>query len=59
MVWATRDPALRLAREGAIAQRCAGVDTIHELDAKHFPQEDRPQELATLIADFVLANPGA
>lgn len=59
VVWATRDPALRLAREGVIAQRAAGVDQIYEIDAKHFPQEDRPQELADRIAAFVLASQGA
>ncbi len=50
IVWGANDPALTLAHHGEEARLAAGVDAIHTVDAKHFPQEDRAPELADRIA---------
>lgn len=54
VVWGRRDPALRAPRREAV-QRALGVDEATLLDAKHFPQEDRPDEIAAAIAALASA----
>lgn len=49
IIWGADDPALRLAVQGEQAKRIAGVEHIHTLPAKHFPQEDQAVPLADLI----------
>jgi pimeloyl-ACP methyl ester carboxylesterase len=50
IVWSARDPALRLAVQGAQAQRATGLATIQTVPGKHFPQEDCAGELAGHVA---------
>lgn len=52
IVWGAKDPALKLAVEGEIARRAAGLEEIHTLPAKHFLQEDQAPALATHIASL-------
>lgn len=52
VVWGALDPALKLATHGETARRLAGADTIHELPAKHFLQEDQAPAVAELIAQL-------
>lgn len=56
VVWGERDPALRLDHQGLQAARAAGLGEheIVRLPGKHFPQEDCADELAGVVADFVL-----
>lgn len=51
IVWGRHDPALGEDHRRT-AERVLGVATAALLEAKHFVQEDRPRELAGLIADF-------
>lgn len=55
VVWGEHDPALRIDVHGELARVAAGVDTIHRLPAKHFLQEDCPDEVAELVARLVHA----
>ncbi len=50
VVWSSRDPALRLAVQGAQAQRATGLAAIQTVPGKHFPQEDHAGELARHVA---------
>jgi pimeloyl-ACP methyl ester carboxylesterase len=50
VLWSSRDPALRLAVQGAQAQRATGVTEIQTVPGKHFPQEDHAGELARCVA---------
>jgi pimeloyl-ACP methyl ester carboxylesterase len=55
VIWGANDPALKLSRQGAQAQRITGVAKPHLLPAKHFLQEDQAPALAQLIASQALA----
>lgn len=55
VVWGEFDPALTLAREGAVAKAFTKVDVVHTVPAKHFLQEDQ----APAIAEHVRANADA
>jgi len=50
VVWGAKDPALTLAVHGEIARRAAGLEEIHALPAKHFPQEDQAPAVAEHVA---------
>lgn len=50
IVWGARDPALRMVRYGEQAKAATGLDQMHELDAKHFPQEDQAEAIADHVA---------
>lgn len=50
VVWGALDPALPRAVHGEQARRAAGVDTVHDLPAKHFLQEDQAGPLAGHVA---------
>jgi haloalkane dehalogenase len=52
IVWGERDTMLPWRREGVAAQRAAGVQESIKLPAKHFPQEDHPQEIAEAVYRF-------
>jgi haloalkane dehalogenase len=52
VVWGMNDPALPAAEQGEAARRAAGLDTIHELPAKHFPQEDEAPAIADRVAEL-------
>jgi pimeloyl-ACP methyl ester carboxylesterase len=58
IVWSARDPALRLAVQGAQAQRATGVGAIQTVPGKHFPQEDHAGELARHVAALA-GNPAS
>jgi pimeloyl-ACP methyl ester carboxylesterase len=48
VVWAADDPALKLSVYGERARAATGLNAIHTIPGKHFPQEDQ----APLIADY-------
>jgi haloalkane dehalogenase len=51
VIWGTRDTALPMEPHAYDVMRAAGDGArLHELDAKHFLQEDRHAEVAELIA---------
>jgi haloalkane dehalogenase len=56
VVWGAKDPALRLETFGEQARAAAGVERIHELPAKHFPQEDQAPAIADLVAQIADAS---
>jgi pimeloyl-ACP methyl ester carboxylesterase len=56
VVWGARDPALRLAVQGAQAKRVTGVGAIHTVPGKHFPQEDHAGELARHVATLAAGS---
>lgn len=49
-VWARDDPAMTLATYGEKARAAAGLDRVHVIGGKHFPQEDHAAEIAERIA---------
>lgn len=53
VVWGARDTMLPWQRYGVQAQRAAGGADPILLPAKHFLQEDCPEEIATAVAGFV------
>ncbi|OBA62655.1 haloalkane dehalogenase [Mycobacterium sp. 1100029.7] len=52
VVWGVRDTMLSWQRYGVAAQRAAGVLESIKLPAKHFLQEDCPQEIAEAVYRF-------
>jgi haloalkane dehalogenase len=52
VVWGARDAMLPWRRWGVQAQRAAGLQNPIKLPAKHFLQEDYPQEIAEAVARF-------
>lgn len=52
VVWGADDPTLRLEKQGEAARRAAGLEAIHELPAKHFPQEDQAPAIADQVAEI-------
>ena len=52
VVWAAEDPALSLASYGRKAQAAAGLESIHTIKGKHFPQEDQAPAIADKIAEI-------
>jgi haloalkane dehalogenase len=50
VVWGARDRMLAWRRWGVQAQRAAGITEPILLPAKHFLQEDKPQEIADAVA---------
>jgi haloalkane dehalogenase len=52
VVWGARDTMLPWRRYGVAAQRAAGLQESIKLPAKHFPQEDYPQEIAEAVYRF-------
>lgn len=55
IVWGADDPALKLAVHGEQARRAAGLEDIHTLRAKHFPQEDQAPAVAERVAALAAA----
>jgi haloalkane dehalogenase len=53
VVWGVRDPGLTWRRYGVQAQLAAGLDHAIQLPAKHFLQEDCPDEIADAVYQFV------
>jgi haloalkane dehalogenase len=52
VVWGARDTMLSWERYGVAAQRAAGATDSIRLPAKHFLQEDYPQEIAEAVYRF-------
>jgi haloalkane dehalogenase len=52
VAWGMDDPALPPAKQGEAARRAAGLEAIHELPAKHFPQEDQAPAIADRVAEI-------
>jgi pimeloyl-ACP methyl ester carboxylesterase len=50
VVWGANDPALQLATYGERARAAAGVDAIHVIPGRHFPQEDQAAAIAEHVA---------
>ena len=55
LIWAEHDPFFPLATAERLRQAVPGAEaTIHIIPGSgHFPQEDRPDEVSRLIAEFV------
>lgn len=58
-IWATGDPAMTLAVYGEKARAAAGLERLHTVPGKHFPQEDQAPAIARHIADLVLSGNAA
>jgi len=52
-IWGARDPAMTLAVYGEKARAAAGLERVHTVPGKHFPQEDQAPAIARRIAEFV------
>lgn len=57
IAWGVHDPVLRVDGHGEQVREALGVDEITRLDAKHFVQEDRPAEIARLVAQLASSAP--
>jgi pimeloyl-ACP methyl ester carboxylesterase len=55
VVWGAEDPALKLRIHGEQARVAAGLERVHTLPAKHFPQEDQAPAIAEHIANLAPA----
>lgn len=53
VVWGAGDPAMRLGKHGEAARAAAGVDAIHAIPGRHFPQEDQAPAIARHVAALV------
>ncbi len=58
IVWGARDAMLPWRRYGLEAQRAAGVSEPILLPAKHFLQEDHPQEIAAAVDRLIRGTGG-
>jgi haloalkane dehalogenase len=58
-IWAADDPAMTLAGYGDKARAAAGLDRLHTIPGKHFPQEDQAPAIARQIAAFALPQQAA
>jgi haloalkane dehalogenase len=54
LLWGERDPALRLARHGAVAANRMGLAEAERLPGRHFVQEDCGAQIADRIAQIAL-----
>jgi haloalkane dehalogenase len=55
-IWAADDPAMTLAGYGEKARAAAGLERLHTVPGKHFPQEDQAPAIARQIAAFALSQ---
>lgn len=53
VVWGAFDSELRIDKEGEEARAVLGLETIHRVRGKHFPQEDAPDEIAGHVREVV------
>jgi len=51
-IWGAQDPAMTLAVYGEKARAAAGLERVHTVPGKHFPQEDQAPAIARQIAEF-------
>jgi len=51
-IWGAQDPAMTLAVYGEKARAAAGLERVHTVPGKHFPQEDQAPAIARRIAEF-------
>jgi haloalkane dehalogenase len=56
-VWGAADPAMTLASYGERARAAAGLDRVHTVPGKHFPQEDQAPAIARQIAEMARTRP--
>lgn len=52
-IWGKHDPALPIATYAHPAQQATGITTLHQLDGKHFLQEDCAADIARLISNMI------
>lgn len=52
-IWGADDPFLTLERYGQEIKEIAGLDAIHQLNSRHFLQEEKPKEIADLIQEII------
>ena len=50
VIWGAHDPALTRAHYGAIAKKVTGVESVVDLPAMHFLQEDQAPQIAEHVA---------
>jgi pimeloyl-ACP methyl ester carboxylesterase len=51
-IWGKDDPALDYDHFGNEIKVAANLKTVHKIDSKHFLQEEKPEEIATLVASL-------
>ncbi|GHA55395.1 alpha/beta fold hydrolase [Pontibacter akesuensis] len=52
VIWGMQDPALDYAHYGNQIINTATPMQVHQLEARHFLQEEKPEEIATLVAQL-------
>ncbi|MFD2512479.1 alpha/beta fold hydrolase [Pontibacter locisalis] len=48
-IWGADDPALDYEHFGNEIKQAANLSTVHKLDSRHFLQEEKPEEIASLV----------
>ncbi len=56
VIWGKQDPALRMNRFAPGVCAALGVETWHEVNGKHFLQEDSYEDIAELISAMIVAK---
>lgn len=51
-IWGAQDPALDYEHFGNEIKQAANLQQVHQLEAKHFLQEEKPEEIAELVAQL-------
>ncbi len=50
-IWGAEDPGLTYERYGEEIKLAANLKEVHKLNAKHFLQEEKPEEIAALVVE--------
>ena len=50
-IWGADDPGLTYERYGKEIKRVANLSSVHQLEAKHLLQEEKPEEIARLVVE--------
>ncbi|MDX5482202.1 MAG: alpha/beta hydrolase [Hymenobacteraceae bacterium] len=51
-IWGAKDPALTYERYGEEIKMAANLREVHKLEARHFLQEEKPEEIAELVVEL-------
>jgi len=55
VIWGAHDKMLQIAPQKEILKKALNIKDvdIHIMDAKHFIQEEKPEEITKIIVDFL------